>query len=67
VEAVLSRAVADGPCSSDEIWLTQKQVVPVKELAARFGHVNGLRIYSGPTSIRYWWLECARRAGPAAS
>lgn len=67
VEAVLGRAVADGPCSSDEIWLTQKQVVPVQALAARFGHAGGLRIHSGPTSICYWWVECARRAGLAAS
>ncbi len=53
VDEVLSRAVADGPCNIDEIWFTQEQLLPVQELAAGFGHPDGLRIHGDPTSIRY--------------
>ena len=35
-----------------------------QELAARFGHPHSQRIHMHPGSIRYWWLECTRRAGP---
>jgi hypothetical protein len=61
VDEVLGRAVADGPCTTDEIWFTPEQLLPVQELAARFGNLDSLSIHEHPTSIRYWWLECARR------
>ena len=62
VNTVLSRAVADGPYSFDEIWFAQEQTLPVQYLAVRFGHADGLRLHNGPGSIRRWWMECARRA-----
>jgi hypothetical protein len=46
VDEVLSRAVADGLYSSDEIWFTQEQLLPVQELAARFDNPGSLRIGS---------------------
>ena len=63
VDRVLSRAVADGPCSDDDLWFPGVQEVPMKALAARFGDAQGQRIHEHATSIRYWWLECARRTG----
>ncbi len=44
VEEVLSHALADGPCSYDEIWFTKEQLLPVHKLAARFSHPDSLRI-----------------------
>ena len=64
VDEVLNRAVADGASSDDEIWFTQEQLLPVQELAERFGQPHSHRIHGHSVSIRYWWLECARRAGP---
>lgn len=62
VDDVLSRAVADGPYPYDEIWFTQEQLLPVQELAVRFGNSESLRIHAGPASVSAWWWECARRA-----
>jgi MoaA/NifB/PqqE/SkfB family radical SAM enzyme len=65
VDAVLSRAVADGAASDDELRFTREQLLlPIQELAARFGHPHSQRIHMHPGSIRRWWLDCARRAGP---
>ena len=61
VERVLSRAVADGPSSDDELRFTQEQLLLVEELAARFGDAQSQRIHMHSASIRRWWLECARR------
>jgi hypothetical protein len=60
---VLRRAVADGPASDDELWFPREQMLDVQALAARFGDPQGQRIHEHANSIRYWWLECARRAG----
>jgi sulfatase maturation enzyme AslB (radical SAM superfamily) len=65
VDVVLSRAMADGPRSADEIWLTGEQQASIWELAARFGQQKSQRIHPHAASIRYWWVECARRAGSA--
>ena len=66
VDEVLSRAMADGPSSDDELWFPGEQLPPVQELAARFGDAQSQRIHGGPVSIRYWWMECARRASRTA-
>lgn len=58
---VLSRAVADGACSDDEIWFAQEQLPPIQELAMRFGRSDSQRIHTNVTSIRRWWLECANK------
>ncbi len=60
---VLSRAVADGACSYHKLWFTREQLVPVQQLAARLGDPHSQRINQA-RSLRYWWLECARRLGP---
>jgi len=66
VDAVLSLAVADGPSSDDELWFPGEQLPPVQELAARFGDAQSQRIHESPVSIRYWWMECARRTSRTA-
>jgi len=63
VDRVLGRAVADGAWSWDELWFEPQQLLPVQELATRFGDAAGQRVHLGPNSIRYWWLDCARRTG----
>jgi hypothetical protein len=62
VDEVLKRAVADGACSHEELWFTPEQLLPVEEVAARFGDQQSQRI-NDAESVRYWWLDCARRAG----
>lgn len=62
-DEVLSRAVADGACSRDDLWFTPEQLLPVQELAACFGDAQSQRIHEA-LSLRHWWLDCARRAGP---
>ena len=62
VDEVLSRAIADGSSSDDELWFPGEQLPPVQELAERFGKPQSQLIHGHTRSIRYWWLECARRA-----
>ena len=64
VDEVLERALIDGENILDELCFTQEQLLPVQELAARFGDPQSQRIHEDPASIRHWWLECTRRAGP---
>ncbi len=52
VDDVLSRAVADSPCSDDELWFPGAQVVPVHELAARFGDPQSQRIHCPAQRVR---------------
>jgi hypothetical protein len=66
VDEVLSRAVAAGESSYDEIWFPGERVLPVQELAADFGDAQSQRIHMYHGSIRYWWMDCARRARRAA-
>jgi len=63
VDEVLNRALADGACSHEELWFTREQLLPVQEVAARFGDQKSQRIHDAG-SVRHWWLDCARRAGP---
>jgi len=65
VDEVLSRAVAEGPSSIDEIWFLGEQVLPFQELAAGFGDAQSQRIHYTSISIRDWWMDCARRADRA--
>jgi hypothetical protein len=62
VDEVLSRAIADGQSSYDEIWFAGEQVLPIQELAMRFGDVQCQRIHDNAFSIRDWWIDCGRRA-----
>jgi MoaA/NifB/PqqE/SkfB family radical SAM enzyme len=62
VEAVLSRAMTAGSFSYDEVWFGDMQVLPIGELAARFGDARSQRIHSDSFSIRDWWIDSARRA-----
>jgi hypothetical protein len=62
VDEVLSRAMADGQSSYDEIWFAGEQVLPIQELAMRFGDVQSQRIHDNAFSIRDWWIDCCRRA-----
>jgi len=62
-DEVLNRAVADGACSHEELWFTREQLLPIQEVAASFGDTQSQRIHEA-SSMRHWWLDCARRAGP---
>jgi len=62
VDEVLSRAMADGQSPYDEIWFAGEQVLPIQELATRFGDSQSQRIHSDSFSIRDWWIDSARRA-----
>jgi hypothetical protein len=66
VDEVLSRAVAEGESSYDEIWFPGEQVLTIQELAANFGDAQSERIHIYPGSIRDWWMDCSRRARRAA-
>lgn len=63
VDEILDRAVADGTSSDDQLrFPAELLLLNVHELAARFGDAHSQRIHMHPGSLRYWWLECARRA-----
>lgn len=62
VDDVLSRAMAAGSFSHDEVWFGEMQVLPLGELASRFGDARSQRIHSDSFSMRDWWIESARRA-----
>jgi hypothetical protein len=62
VDAVLSRAMAAGSFSYDEVWFGDMQVPPIDELATRYGNTQSLRIHSDSFSIRDLWIDSARRA-----
>ena len=61
VDKVLDHALVDGVTFDDELWFPGEQLLSIQELATRFGDAQGQRIHSHSVSIRYWWLECARR------
>jgi len=56
VDNVLNRALADGACSHEELWFTREQLLPVQEVAARFGDPQSQRIH-GDDSVRHWSLR----------
>jgi hypothetical protein len=63
VDDVLSRAMAGGSFSYDEVWFGDMEVPPVEELATRFGDASSQRIHPDSFSIRNWWIDSACRDG----
>jgi MoaA/NifB/PqqE/SkfB family radical SAM enzyme len=67
VDEVLSRAIAAGTFSYDEVWFGDMQVPPIEELATRYGDAQSQRIHSDSFSIRDWWIDRARHASQLQS
>jgi hypothetical protein len=62
VAAVLGRALAHGLRADDALWFADLDPLPgPAELAARYGDATGLGLHPGPESVRYLWLDRARR------
>ena len=62
VAAVLDRAFAHGARGDDALWFAGLDPLPgPAELAARYGDATGLGLHPGPDSVRYLWLDRARR------
>ena len=66
-QAVLSRALEQGGRSIDAVWFGPDRLPAVEELAARYGDRTGQGVHFTETSVRYLWLDRARRARPAAA
>jgi hypothetical protein len=64
--AVLGRALDQGGRSIDAVWFGPDRLPAVEELAARFGDRSGQGVHFTETSVRYLWLDRARRAGRTA-
>jgi hypothetical protein len=64
-QAVLSRALDQGGRAIDAIWFGRGPLPEVGGLAAQYGDPTGQRVHFTETSIRYLWLDRARRAGSA--
>jgi hypothetical protein len=60
VEAVLSRALAAGRRSDEELWFGDA-LPSASELAVREGEPDSLRVHPGEQSVRYLWRDRARR------
>jgi hypothetical protein len=65
--AVLGRAWEQGGRSIDAVWFGPDRLPAVGELAARYGDRAGQGVHFTETSVRYLWLDRARRAGRAAA
>jgi hypothetical protein len=65
--AVLSRALAQGGRSIDAVWFGPDRLPAVEELAARYGDRTGQGLHFTETSVRYLWLDRARRAAGAVA
>jgi hypothetical protein len=61
-QAVLRRALERGGRSLDTVWFGPEQRPPVDELAARYGDRSGQGVHFTEVSVRYLWLDRARRA-----
>jgi hypothetical protein len=66
-QAVLGRALEQGGRSIDAVWFGPDRLPSVAELAARYGDRTGQGLHFTETSVRYLWLDRARRAGRAAA
>jgi hypothetical protein len=64
--AVLGRALEQGGRSIDAVWFGPDRLPAVGELAARYGDRTGQGLHFTEMSVRYLWLDRARRAGRAA-
>jgi hypothetical protein len=62
-QAVLGRALEQGGRSIDAVWFGPDRLPAVEELAARYGDRTGQGVHFTETSVRYLWLDRARRAG----
>ncbi len=62
IDEVLSRAMAAGSFSYDEVWFGDMQLLPIGELATCFGDARSQCIHGDSFSIRDWWIDSARRA-----
>lgn len=60
--AVLGRALAQGGRSTDAVWFGPEPLPPMGELAAGFGDRTGQGMHFTEASVRYLWLDRARRA-----
>jgi hypothetical protein len=61
---VLGRALAYGPRSADAFWFGPGPLPKLAELASRHGHQTGQGVHFSADSVRYLWLDRARRAHP---
>jgi len=64
VEVVLSRALAHGCREDDALWFDFDRPLP-SELANRHGNPAGLCVHPSSRSVRYVWLDRAKRTGLA--
>jgi hypothetical protein len=61
-QAVLGRALEQGGRSIDAVWFEPDRLPAVEELAARFGDRSGRGVHFTEASVRYLWMDRARRA-----
>jgi hypothetical protein len=61
IAVVLGRALAHGRQRDDALWFGPGPLPGPDELAARYGDAAGLGVHMGPESLRYLWLDRARR------
>jgi MoaA/NifB/PqqE/SkfB family radical SAM enzyme len=61
VATVLGRALARGRQRDDELWFGPGPLPAPGELAARYGDADSLGVHLYPESVRYLWLDRARR------
>jgi hypothetical protein len=61
-QAVLRRSLERGGRSLDTVWFGPEQRPPVGELAAQYGDRSGQGVHFTEASVRYLWLDRARRA-----
>jgi hypothetical protein len=62
-QAVLGGALEQGGRSIDAVWFGPDRLPAVEELAARYGDPAGQGLHFSEASVRYLWLDRARRAG----
>lgn len=65
VKTVLSGALAHGRRPDDVLWFDVDLLPTPSELAERHGNAAGLCIHPAAESVRYLWLDRAKRTGPA--
>jgi hypothetical protein len=60
--SILQRAFQVETHSYDQLWFPLDPIPGIQELAAQSGDVNGLRIHFSEQSMRFRWLDLAKRA-----
>jgi hypothetical protein len=61
IATVLGRALAQGRQRDDELWFGPGPLPAPDKLAACYGDAAGLGVHLHPESVRYLWLDRARR------